>query len=1385
MAVRTLHGPVRLAMISIVCCSPVGAETWTDVAPLLRVQQLSPSSHSTSDAKTRFVSLPPSETGVVFLNRLDWDHPHGLLFNTGFACGGVAAGDIDGNGLPDLFFASGIGRNRLYLQQSPWQFVESSAAAGLPGDDERPLGGDGWGTGAAFFDIDNDGDLDLYVCNYDASNLLFINRGDGTFDERAADYRLDIVDACLMPAVADYDCDGDLDIYLAVNRYLEEKKFRRDDLFYWHDGMEFLRPSVAKYFTIRRHFDRAEQLNMWAGRKDRLLRNEGPDKSFSDVSEQMGLQRGDTLSATWWDYDHDGRPDLYVGNDMAAPDRLFHNNRDGAFDDVTLHSLPHTPWMSMGSSVGDINNDGLIDLLAADMSFRTHYKDKATMGDMSSRFRNVGYFPHDQLMRNALFVNTGTERFQEAANLAGLASTDWTWTAKLADLDNDGRLDAFFTNGTPVNLAGASESEVLRSDSITIDTSELRKQYRVRKPVLETNLAYQNLGDLNFVDRSQAWGLDQLGMSFAAVHADLDRDGDLDLVVANLDQPPSIYRNDSQENGLLIQLQGKRSNRFGVGVELTLASQQGRQLQQVFPVSGFQSCQEAIVHFGLGKQNELHRLTVRWPSGAEQCFEDLKSGQHYCIEEPETISASPRPSRRTPLSSPLFAPLVGAMVAEHHEEPFDDFSRQPLLPNKLSQLGPPMAWGDVDGDGDDDLFLGEGTDWMGMLYVNQGGSQFVPHPQVALARDDTAEDSAALFLDANGDSHLDLYVASGSVECAAGDERLRDRLYFGDSTGNFQRASDRWLPDLRISTGAVAAGDFDHDGDVDLVVGGRSIPGEYPLAPRHALLRNEGDRYLDVLATLAPKLADAGMITAAAWADVNGDGWDDLVVAIDWGPVRLYLNRRGKLVEQTTEAGLNKSTGWWQSLACADLDNDGDVDLVAGNFGFNTKYQATPDRPVLAYYGEYGESGKRNLIEASYEGEVLFPLRGKSCSSSAMPHLTERFPSYDLFARATLSEIYTPACLQQAERFEINTLSSACFLNDGSGRFTLVPLPTAAQLAPVFALAVTEVNGDGIPDLYLAQNFFSPQSETGPLDGGVGVVALGHGDGTFEALRPDHAGIVVAGDAKAVAAVDLDGDGWRDLCVASSNGPLKMFRRDVATPIAAQARPPSQTARTWAENNLALAQQFVDSDQNEQSLPYLRRALKVAPRDPEALLLLAAVRRGQRRFGEASDLLDRLRDLGDVDEARLRLEAGRLFYSMKQYDRAAETLQQVIALFPDNSQAHLSFGEVLLEQGRLRAAREHFQQAGRADRVLEVDRRAKVARVLYEQGRHDQLAGDDAAAIRFYQRSRRIDSQQSQLLKNLALLLETTSDGRLQDRWLGKRIAQQAAQLSEDAKGRP
>ena len=1333
-----------------------------------------------------FTLLQAEQTGVDLTIELDWKRELGYLFYTGSACGGMAAGDVDGNGLPDLFMVGGPEANQLYLQSEPFKFTAAELPELKLSDRDQRQGGDGWGTGVAMFDVDNDGDLDVYVCNYDAPNLLYVNQGQGNFLEQAKAWGLDIVDASHMPSVCDYDRDGDLDIYLQVNRYMDEREYTAKDLFYMKDGVEVLRPEAKKLFHIVRHPNKPQQVNMWIGREDRLLRNEGPGKEFTDQSDQMGIERGDTLSATWWDFDHDGWPDLYVCNDLAAPDRLFHNNGDGTFTNVALEALPHTPWAAMGSSAGDVNNDGLVDFLAADMAFRTHYKDKVFMGNMSTKFDNISYFPGDQLMRNALYINTGTPHFQESAFMSGVGSTDWTWTAKLDDLDGDGMLDAFFTNGTPVSLTVSEQALAMLSNSSIMDTGSLRELHQDMPPVLERNLVYQNQGGLNFSDRSSDWGLDYEGMSFAAVPVDLDRDGDLDLVVANLGAPPHLYRNNSEQNHVQIRLQGKQSNRYGIGCELVLETSEGLQTRQVFPVSGFQSCQEAVVHFGVGQAEQIEKLTIHWPSGVSQTYTDLQVNQQYTIDEADTVRNS-NPRREPPEA--LFQPLSGRITAQHHEEPYDDFARQPLLPNKLSQLGPGVAWGDVDGDGDLDLFMGEGTDWMGMIYLNDGRGAFNPSPQVAFANDAATEDMAAAFFDADGDDDLDLYVGSGSVECEKDDAVLQDRLYLNDGTGQFERANSDWLPDLRISTGSVTTADFDQDGDIDVFVGGRTVPGEYPLAPSHALLRNEGDHFVECLAEVAPDVTDAGMITEAKLEDLNGDGNVDLIVAIDWGPIRVYLNEQGKFFDRTNMSGLDQWTGWWQCVSTVDVDLDGDLDLVAGNFGLNTKYKATVEKPVIVYYGQYGEAESCNLIEASYEGDVLFPMRGKSCSSAAMPHLKKTFTTYDQFAKATLAEIYSPVELEASTKLEVNTLSSACFLNDGEGHFSMIPLPPEAQLSPIFALTTTEINGDGVPDLVLAQNFFTPQYETGPMDGGVGVLAMGKRDGTFEAVRPDQAGIAFPHDAKAVSSVDLDGDGQEEIALAASNGPLALYKRQsgLAKPQVEQSSQPQRipAAEKWRDLNLELARQFGMAAQWDKALPFIRRALKVAPNDTESQLLLAASLRSQSRYQESLALLQQLEAQAEANPAEVLLLRGRIQLEQKQIDRAAETLSRAAASSTASPLASFFYGDALAAQGKLNEAQSQYKLAlgqgiqEASGRLKELEARHQAAKKLYTNALRLQVGGDDAEAAKFYRESLRANSQRVATLNNLSWVLGTSKNEEVSDPWLAIEYAKRAVRLSE------
>ena len=986
-----------------------------------------------------------------------------------------------------------------------------------------------------FADIDNDGDLDLYACAHAAPNRLYMNQGDGTFREAAGEYGLNFNGASVMMAFADYDLDGDLDGYLLTNHLNAPPGFKMGRAGVTAEGELIMPKHAVEYRKVIMDPSGRPSL-VYAGQYDYLFRNDGG--KFTDVTEEAGITGVDHgLSATWWDYDGDLDPDLYVANDFTDEDRLYRNNGDGTFTNVIAEALPHTPWFSMGSDAADINNDGRLDFIASDMSGSNHFRRKVGMGDMG---RDLWFLERPvprQYMRNAVYVNTGTERFLEAAYLTGLADTDWTWSTNFGDFDEDGRIDLFVTNGMTRDWQNADLKAHV--NSIGGKKSAAGRRFWINQgPKKDANMAFRNLGDLQFESVGALWGLDHPGVSYGAGAGDLDRDGDLDLVAVHFGEQAGIYKNElAGSRRLLIRLHGKTSHRDGIGARISLRAGGTRQVREVALAHGFASSGESVVHFGLGSAETVEELTVHWPSGAVQQFEQLEADRFYEITEP-VQAVSPKGRK---VVEPMFALAPEFKPERHRESVFDDFARQPLLPNRLSRSGPGVAVGDVDGDGDADLFVGGASGQMGNFYLQTGSGRFTQVSRWTKDDDAGCEDVAAAFFDADNDGDEDLFVVSGSIECAPGDPVLKDRIYLNDGSGRFAKA-DLALPDLYQSGGCVAPGDFDRDGDIDVFVGVRSIPGRYPEPASSHLLINEGGKFEDAIPIVH------GMVTGAAWFDGNGDGWMDLLVTEDWGAVRYWINRDGRLTEATSEAGLAGLTGWWTCVVPGDLDGDGDSDFVAGNTGLNTKYHATATEPIRLHYGDYDDSGKKRIIEAEFENGKCFPVRGKSCSTHAIPGLAKRFQSFADFARAELTEIYAPEKLEGALELEANTLESGVFLNDGNGKFRFRPFPRMAQVAPVRGIALTDLNADGFPDAVLAQNFFGPQRETGRMDGGVGIVLLGDGRGGFKPLLPEQSGIVVPGDAAALASGDFDSDGSIDFLFGLNDGyPVLYFRKDPRT----------------------------------------------------------------------------------------------------------------------------------------------------------------------------------------------------------------------------------------------
>jgi enediyne biosynthesis protein E4 len=1058
--------------------------------------------------------------------------------------GGICTGDYDGDGLTDFYVTSPKGGNRLFRNLGDFRFQDVTADMGL--EDENF-----WGTGATFVDIDDDGDLDIYACGYRHANRLYINerRKGGSklqFTEQSDRFGLGFDGASMTMAFADIENDGDLDGYLATTAKAPpeglNEKFR-------YAGNRLVVVDEAQEYWQLIYTPDGRALPTEAGQFDHLYRNDG--KKFTEITKSAGIKGPQfTLSATWWDYNDDGFPDLYAANDFMGPDYLYHNNGDGTFTEVAKNILPHTPWFSMGTDIADVNNDGRIDFLATDMDARTHHRKMVMRGNIAETnwFLEIG--EPRQYVRSALYINSGAGRMIEAGYQTKLASTDWTWNPRLADFDNDGRADLYVTNGIVRDMMNADLTDHADSN-FTPGSAEWAQFWAEQSMRPEPNVALRNLGDLRFEDVSAAWGLDRNGVSFGAATADFDNDGDLDLVVSNADAPVSVYRNGCDTgHRARIRLHGRASNRFGIGAKIDLVAAGLRQTSYLTLARGWLSASEPIATFGLGDARVIDALTVTWPSGHQQRFTDLAADHFYTITEPAADPpAKPRARRPAsaepqPDSSPMFVPAAGFPRIDYQDEPFNDMSLQPLLPYRLSEISLAMAWADVDEDGDDDCYVGGPKGQAGRLLLNSGDGAFQQQQVADLEADRECEDTDAEFFDTDGDGDLDLYVVSGSIEHPPGDAAYQDRLYLNQGSGQFQKSSDGALPDLRDSGSVAAACDFDKDGDVDLFVGSRSLPRQYPLPPVSRLLVNAGGRFEE---KTPHEIERAGMVTDAVWADVDGNSWPDLLVTTDWGPIRVFSNEDGKLSEKTGESGLADRLGWWLAIASGDFDGDGDVDFVATNFGLNTRYKASPKQPARLYYGDFEASGESHLVEALYEGQAWYPRRDLDALRNAMPALMSKYKSFDVFGRATLADIFAQERLDRAKLFEANTLESGVLINEGQFRFRFEPLPALAQVAPSFGVDVGDVNLDGHPDIVMAQNFYSPHLETGRMDGGVSLLLSGDGQGKFQAVWPDRSGVVVPADARRVRVVELDGDGRPDLVVAVHNGECRAFLNRVST----------------------------------------------------------------------------------------------------------------------------------------------------------------------------------------------------------------------------------------------
>lgn len=1054
---------------------------------------------------TLFAQLPATETGVITTNAYDdpkmWNERYHELEIGAIGCG-VAIGDYDNDGRPDLFVASKVENCRLFRNLGNFKFEDTTEKAGVQ---EKGSAGVVWKQGVAMADVNNDGWLDIYVCRFNAPNLLYINRRNGTFEESAKAYGLDVNDASNMAAFCDYDRDGWLDLYLQTNLLSSSQ----------HPG----------------------------GQKDYLFHN-NRDGTFTNAGSRAGVGDVETQghSVVWWDYNNDGWPDIYVANDFDGPDLLYRNNQNGTFTNAIDQVVPHMSFSSMGSDLGDVNNDGLIDFMVADMAATTQQKDQRTMAD--ARARNLDpsetSITAPSYQRNALYLNTNTGKMQEAAFLTGLSATDWTWSIRFEDLDNDGRIDLHVTNGMYREIHNAD----LLWKMMTAESPQERVRVaRLSPPFPEAHLAFRNLGDLHFENTSHAWGLDQSGVSFGAAFGDLDGDGDLDLIYTNYQAGVALFRNDSDSgHRLIIALQGTKSNHDGVGATIRLESAGGIQVRQLSLARGYLSTSEPVLHFGLGKDEVVTRLEVSWPSGQQQVFENLAADRHYKITEPSApLIATPLPERKPRVQFEDVSEVTNLKWVAR-EELVNEIDQQRLLPTRFNRRGPGLAVADINGDGREDILMG-GTSLNGariLLGSESGKFEAMEAPNPPLSN--PVNDGPVLIFDANGDGKNDLLITKGGNSQPAGAPEYQPSLFLNDGT-SFKSASPDALPALSISAGAVAAADFNHDGQLDLFIGARVQPGQYPQAPHSALLTNQNGKFSEVTEAMAPSLKEVGMVTSAMWSDVDNDGWPDLLLTLEWGSIKYYHNEKGRSFEDWTEKSgfASAGTGWWQSIATGDFNRDGRLDYVVGNVGLNTQYRADSGHPALLYHGEFKEGGDPLAIEARYEGDKLYPWRSRKDLGAAIPSLLKRFPRNDLFSRATLGQVVGEQKLNTAQKFAATELRSGVLLSQPNGTFRFDPLPTIAQIAPLQGIVCADFNGDGNTDIYAVQNSYAPAPVVTRFDGGISQLLRGDEQGKFFPIPPAESGLVVNGDAKALVLFDPNNDGWPDLMLTRNNSSTSAF----------------------------------------------------------------------------------------------------------------------------------------------------------------------------------------------------------------------------------------------------